>query len=92
MATAPVPAPQLSQDRPQGFPGNQIASPAPPVQDQGANVLLGLVMDTIKNMSLIAKRVPQASIEIRTINEALQGVMQKIKGSQAPAEAAAPPL
>lgn len=92
MATAPIPAPQMGQGGPQGLPGNQVASPAPPSAGGGAGILLRLVTDTIRNMRLIAKNVPQASDEVRTINENLQSVMQKITAAQAPAQSQAPPL
>lgn len=79
-------------DAPQGLPGNQVASPAPPSGDRGAGMLTKLVLDSIRNMRLIAKAVPQASEEVRTINANLQTVMQKITAASAPAQSAAPPL
>ena len=88
MAAAPVPPPQSTGPGP----GGGFPSPAPAVEDQGAGTLLRLSLGIVSAARMIANKVPQATPEVRQINDLVAQIQAKIKASQAPAEPQAPPV
>lgn len=73
-------------------PGGGFISPAPAVSDMRAANALQATLTIVSNARRLAEEYPQVTPEVRQINDLMQRIQMKIKGSQQPAETQAPPL
>ena len=83
-------APGPPQDAGPGPAGSMI-SPAPAQADPNT-MALGWIRDVVSNARRIGMKYPAAAEEVRTINNAVQRIQQKILQSQPAPEAQAPPV
>ncbi len=72
-------------------PAGSMISPAPAQADPNT-MALGWIRDVVSNARRIGMKYPAAAEEVRTINNAVQRIQQKILQSQPAPEAQAPPV
>lgn len=71
---------------------SQAASPAPPVQDQGAAVISQSLMRIVSMARMIGQKYPSALEGVRMVNDGVQRIQQAITSQQPPTEPSAPPV